>query len=148
MTARPTLLIADPDVRGRLRIVDILKADYQLDIPGPGEPPLRAARRVRPAVVLLAVPRGRSAEAVRTCRLIKTDSEPAPLIGLLDHWGRIPRPQRALEAAAADGYLGGRATPEDICRFTAALLRGEHPLFTNDPPPGIFRRLLDRARRP
>lgn len=144
MSARPPVLVADPDVRGRLWIVDILRVAFAVTIPGPGEDPLRAVRRVRPDAVLLAVPRGRSAEAMRMCRVIKTDSDTPPRVGILDQWGRIGRPQRALDQALADGYLGGRVLPAEVERFTRDLLAGQKPVVSNAPPPGIFQRLLGK----
>lgn len=145
MSTRPPILVADPDVRGRLWIVDVLRVAFAVTIPGPGEDPLRAVRRVRPAGVLLAVPRGRSAEAMRMCRVLKTDSDTPPRVGILDQWGRIRRPERALEQALADGYLGGRVLPDEVVRFTRALLAGQEPVISNKPPPGIVGRLLGRT---
>ena len=146
MTARPPILVADPDVRGRLWIVDVLRTGFALSIPGPGESPLRAARRVRPAAVLIAVSRGRTAEALRTCRAIKTDTENPPMVGILDQWSRISRPQRIFASALADGYLGGRVLPDEVSAFARALLAGEQPVVSNSPPPGIVRRLLGKLR--
>lgn len=146
MTPRPSLLIADPDVRGRLRAVDALKSRYTVSIPGPGEAPLHAARRVRPAVMLLAIPRGRGTEAINTCRLIKTDTQVPPLVGLLDPWGRLTRPPRALEAALADGYLGGLVSPEEVRRFVEDLLAYTRPIREQPAAPGLLRRLLGRDR--
>ena len=143
-----TLLISDPDVRGRLWVVDVLRDRFSVDIPGPGESLLRAVRRLRPAAVLLAVPRGRGGEAVRACRLIKTDTTAPPLVGLLDHWGRLGRAERrTLGASLADGYLGGRVSPEELCRFVQALISGHRPVVSNVPPPGIAGRIVGRLRR-
>lgn len=144
MTARPPVLVADPDVRGRLWIVDVLRADFALSIPGPGEGPLRASRRLRPQCVLLAVPRGRSVEAIRTCRSIKTDSSDPPFVGILDQWGRISRPDRLLTSALADGYLGGKVEPEEVLSFTQSLLDRKQPVVSNAPPPGFLQRLWRR----
>lgn len=139
---KTALLVADPDVRGRLWVVDSLRAEFAVSIPGPGENPLRAVRRLHPAAILLAVPRGRSKEAVRTCRLIKTDSGTPPLVGLLDQWSRIRHPERTLSHAMADGYIGGRIDDADLLRFAHSLLHGERPVVTNKPPPGLLKRLL------
>ena len=136
------LLVADPDVRGRLWVVDSLRADFVVSIPGPGENPLRAVRRLHPAAILLAVPRGRSNEAVRTCRLIKTDSGTPPLVGLLDQWSRIRRPERSLSHSLADGYIGGRIDSAELLDFAVSLLRGDRPVVINKPPPGLLKRLL------
>jgi hypothetical protein len=146
VSSRPTILVADPDVRGRLWIVDVLRVDFAVSIPGPGEDPLRAARRLRPEAVLLAVPRGRSTEALRTCRAIKTDSESPPLVGILDQWGRTGRPERTLSDALADGYLGGRVLPDEVIAFARDVLAARRPVVSNTPPPGFMRRLLKTFR--
>ncbi len=127
---RSVVLVADPDVRGRLWVVDSLRGGFAVSIPGPGENPLRAVRRLHPDAVLLAVPRGRSGEAERTCRLIKTDS------------GSPRRPERALSSALADGYIGGRIEAGELVAFTAGLLAGERPVVVHKPPPGLLGRLL------
>ena len=139
---KSTILVADPDVRGRLWVVDSLRAGFSVSIPGPGENPLRAVRRLHPTAVLLAVPRGRSSEAVRTCRLIKTDSGTPPLVGLLDQWGRLRRPERTLSGALADGYIGGRIDADELGSFVRQLLARQRPVLINKPPPGILGRLL------
>ena len=123
-------------------MVDSLRVEFAVSIPGPGENPLRAVRRLHPAAILLAVPRGRSNEAVRTCRLIKTDSGTPPLVGLLDQWSRIRRPERTLSHSLADGYIGGKIDSDDLLGFTISLLRSERRVLINDPPPGLFKRLL------
>ena len=125
-------------------MVDSLRGDFAVSIPGPGENPLRAVRRLHPAAVLLAVPRGRSSEAVRTCRLIKTDSGNPPLVGLLDQWGRIRHPERTLSHALADGYLGGRIEDGELLVFARQLLAGERPMMVKKPPPGLLGRLRRR----
>jgi hypothetical protein len=139
---KKALLVADPDVRGRLWVVDSLRAEFAVSIPGPGENPLRAVRRLNPAAILLAVPRGRSNEAVRTCRLIKTDSGTPPLVGLLDQGSRIRRPERTLSHALADGYIGGRIDAADLLSFVLSLIQGDRPVVINKPPPGLLKRLL------
>ena len=144
MSARSSILVADPDVRGRLWIVDVLRSDFAISIPGPGEGPLRACRRLRPQCVLLAVPRGRSMEAIRTCRSIKTDSNEPALVGILDQWGRISRPARVLSSAMADGYLGGQVTPDEVLSFTQDLLERKNPVVSKAPPPRFFERFWKR----
>jgi hypothetical protein len=139
---KATVLVADPDVRGRLWVVDSLRGGFAMSIPGPGENPLRAVRRLHPDAVLLAVPRGRSSEAERTCRLLKTDSGTPPLVGLLDQWGRIRRPKRTLSSALADGYIGGRIEVGELVDFVTALLAGKRPVTVHKPPPGLLGRLL------
>ena len=139
---RQSILVADPDVRGRLWVVDSLREGFSMSIPGPGETPLRAVRRLHPDAVLLAVPRGRSSEAERACRLLKTDSSIPPLVGLLDQWGRIRRPERALSSTRADGYIGGRIEAAELVAFATALLAGKRPVLVHKPPPGLLRRFL------
>ena len=128
-------------------MVDSLRGAFTVSIPGPGENPLRAVRRLHPRVVLLAVPRGRSSEAVRTCRLIKTDSGTPPLVGLLDQWGRIRRPERTLSSALADGYISGRIDAVELLTFARDLSDGQRPTVINTPPPGLIKRLLRGGER-
>lgn len=92
------------------------------------------------------MPRGRSTEAIRTCRSIKTDSSEPPLVGILDQWGRIGRPGRMLTSAMADGYLGGQVAPDEVLSFTRNLLDNKKPVVANEPPPGLLKRMW-RGRR-
>lgn len=144
MKRSPTLLVADPNVRSRLRVVDTLRADFAVSIPGPGETPLRAVRRLSPELVLLAVPRGRAAEAVRTCRVIKTDSNHPPRVGLLDPRNRLVLPDQAVSAALADGYLGGARVREELDTFIHALFKDTRPIMRPHPIPNRLQRLIHR----
>jgi len=141
---KPLLLVADPDVRGRLWTVDALRSGYSIETLSPGEAPLRAARRVRPRVMLLGVPRGRSVEVIRTCKMVKTDSVSAPLVGLLDPWCRLAKPTQLLPRSLADGYLGGPVSADSLQEFVQELLRGEHPIREGSPCSGFFKKLLRR----
>ncbi|MEL6349391.1 MAG: hypothetical protein AAFV53_40185 [Myxococcota bacterium] len=148
MTTGPiSLLVADPNVRGRLAVVDALRGACAVHIPGPGESPLRALRRIHPAVVLLAVPRGRANEAVRTCRIMKTDSSKPPRVGLLDPRSRLLFPERSVSAALADGYIGGALHTQSLLDFVQALHNGDRPMIQPPPSRTTLRRLIDRVRR-
>lgn len=144
MNGRPSVLVADPDVRGRLWVMDALRTHCQLSIPGPGEEPLRAVRRVHPQAILLAVPRGRGAAIHKLCRAIKTDSLHPPLVGIVDQWGRLRNPQQLMDGALVDGYLGGRLLPEDVRSFLTALMANQQPMVTKAPPTGMLRRWMNR----
>jgi len=141
---RPLLLVADPDVRGRLWTVDALRAGYSIETLSPGEAPLRAARRVRPRLMLLGVPRGRANEAIRTCKMVKTDSVGSPLVGLLDPWCRLARPQQSVSRALADGYLGGQVSVGALQEFVQALIRGDKPIQEGQSGSGFVQKLLRR----
>lgn len=140
-----SVLLAVPDPHLRLGLLAALRDRYSLTPLGPGEDPLRAARRLRPSLVLLAVPRSRSAATLHACRAIKTDAGTAPLVALIDVNARLSHPNSAVEAASADGYLGMDLEDADLLAFVQAVLSGERPVCVSpDRPRGLLARLLGR----
>lgn len=143
MTARPKLLLADPNPATRLAAVDALGQEWEV-IPLPeDEDPVRAARRLRPAVLLLAVPPSRAQSALRACRSLKTEANP-PKVALLDHGGRLSDPAEALSAWLADGLCSGTLDPAALAAFVRAVVAGERPILRGAPPRGLLGRLLGR----
>ena len=144
MSAPSRLLLSDPDARARLRAVAALRDDFDLVTLDPGEDAVRAVRRLRPVLMLLAMPRARMTEALRVCRVLKTDAGTPPTIGLVDRWGRLGDPDRTLESCLGDGYLAGKATNEALVAFARALERGERPIHRFEPELGLVGKLLGR----
>lgn len=123
----PTVLLVDPDPRGRLRLVSALHEHFEVLLPEPEEELVRAVRRLRPAVVVLAMPRGRVGAATRDCRTIKTDGRDPPTVGLTDRWCRLPDPKATLSSCLGDGYLGGQVDALGIRRWVRNLVDGQVP---------------------
>jgi len=144
MSARARLLLADPNPATRLAAVDALGADWEV-IPLPeDEDPVRAARRIRPALILLAVPTARVQSALRACRSLKTEANP-PKVALLDHGGRLTDPAEVLSAWLADGLCIGAVLPAQLPAFARAVAAGEKPILRGAPPaPGLLGRLFGR----
>jgi hypothetical protein len=136
------VLVADPDARGRLRAVSALRGTTEVLIPEPGELVIRAVRRLRPDVVLVAMPRARMREALRTARTIKTDGATPARVGLMDRWRRLKDPDETLRSCLANGYLGGKADSGAIVAFTRALSDGGRPISLFEGERGLLGRLL------
>lgn len=140
MSARPKLLLADPNPATRLAALDALGKDWEV-IPLPEEEdPVRVARKLRPAVLALAVPQGRVNNALRACRSLKTEANP-PRVALLDHGSRISDPTEALAAWLADGITSGAVDAAALPAFFAAVVAGEKPVLRGT---GSVRGLLGR----
>ena len=133
MTEPVRILLAQPDARGRLRVMSALRSRYVLLPLGPGEDPVRAMRVHRPSLVLLEVPRARSGNTLRACRAMKTDAGSPPRVALLDPRGRLRHPQAAVESSLADGYLGVEGDDAALRAFVEAVLRGERPVTAGPP---------------
>jgi len=119
---RPRLLVAVPAAHERLKLVAALRDAFEVHALESGQDPVREARRLHPALVLLAVPRGKQGEALRACRAMKTDAGSVARVVLYDPHGRLSEPESALDASLADGYLGDEAA---LLEVAEAALRGE-----------------------
>lgn len=141
----PRILLAQPETRSRLRVTAALRGRYDLVPLAPGDDPLRAVRSVRPALVLLEVPRHQSANSLRACRAIKTDAGSPPLVALLDLGQQVRTPRAAVEACLADGYLSAELDDDQLRAFVADVLAGRGPMRQGPPRPrGLLDRLLRR----
>lgn len=139
------VMVADPDPRGRLRAVSALHGRYDVVTPDPTEELVRAVRRLRPEVVLLAMPRGRSGQAFRSCRTLKTDGRDPPAVGLTDRWCRLGDPKASLSSCLGDGYLGGQVTPQQWLRFVGDMLEGKSPVVVmGEPEASLWTSLIRR----
>lgn len=144
----PVVLLLERETRVRLRVVSALRGSVDLRVPDdPSEPVVRVFRRVRPAVVLLALGRGRLAPGLQTCRLLATDQGADARIGLTDRWCRLRHPAQALRGCGGHGYLGGVSTEEGIRAFVWALMAQEEPVHLFPPEPGLLGRWLRRDPR-
>ena len=142
---RVRVMLAQPDARGRLRVVEALRDRYELMPLGPGEDPVRAVRSQRPALVLLEVPRAQSGNTLRACRAIKTDAGTPPRVALLDLRGRLSHPRNAVEGCLADGYLGRELASAELAGFVADVLAGKRPIIEGERRRrGLLGRFLDR----
>lgn len=147
MTA-PVLLLLESETRVRLRVVSALRNTVDLRVPDdPNEPVVRVLRRIRPAVVLLALGRGRLAPSLQTCRVLATDQGASARIGLTDRWCRLRNPTQALRGCGGHGYLGGVPTEPGIQAFVAALLSQSEPVHLFPPEPGLLGRWIRRDQR-
>ena len=128
MSILPKVVLVDPDARGRLRLVAALHDHFEVVVPEEGEELVRAVRRYRPQVVVLAMPRGRLNAASRECRTIKTDGRDPPAVGLTDRWCRVADPKATLSTCMGDGYLGGQVEAAEIRRWVRQLADGKSPV--------------------
>ena len=138
------LLLVDPDVRGRLRAVSALSDFFEVGTCQDGEDPLRAARRWRPRLVMLGMPRPRSKEVRRACHAIKTDTISPPLVAIVDPFCKEAHPDVLLADTMGDGYLGGKVTPDQLVAFAQAVIAGQRPITLLDRPSGRLGRFLER----
>ena len=135
------LLFTDADVRGRLRVLTALREHYDIQTLDPDENTLKGTRRLRPELVLLAMPRGRMEETGRWCRAIKTDAGEPPQVGIVDRYARVDNPEAMVKACLADGYIGGVPEPEDLILFLRALKAGDGPIVRLESAPSLRQRL-------
>lgn len=138
------VLIADPNPKGRLVALDALRERWEV-VPLPDdEDPVRATRRLRPALLLLAVPAGRSQGALRACRSLKTEASP-PRVALLDRDGRLADPEETMRSYLADGVLAGSFDAELLKKFVAGVIAGERPVVRAEATAkGLLGRLFGR----
>ncbi|MCB9781147.1 MAG: hypothetical protein H6742_21450 [Alphaproteobacteria bacterium] len=142
--ARPQVLLAVQDTRTRLRLLAALGAAFDAVPLAVDDDPVRAVRQQRPAIVLLEVPRGRSGNALRACRTIKTDAGTPPAVALVDVEGRLEEPLAAVEACMADGSLGTVEDEQAVRAFVHDVLAGRRPVVPAAARGGLLRRWLKR----
>jgi hypothetical protein len=131
----PRVLLVDPTMRDRLKVMALLTTVADVQTPEPSDDPVRIVRHKPFAVVLVALPRLAARRGLLLCRTLKTDGASPPLVGILDPWRRLDDVSAALEESRADGYLGGRLDRVVVEAFLAELLAGRQPLHTFDPAP-------------
>ena len=136
MSDRPRLLVAVPAAHERLKLVAALRDTYEVHALEPGQDPVREARRLHPALVLLALPRGKQGAALQACRALKTDAGSVARVVLYDPDARLTDPESAIEGALADGYLGDASALQEVL---AAALRGEVLVRRGAPRRGWWR---------
>ena len=120
--ATPSLVLVEPDATERLRAVDALRARWDVHPLGARDEPLRAVRRLRPAIVVVSA--GRSGTgALHLCRAIRTERtlDARVLVVNREAVAAVRRFVRA--GGVADGYLEGPVSTEvlvDACSRLAA----------------------------
>lgn len=142
--SRPKALLLDADPTTRLRAVAGLRERWDISAVDSDELPIKAARRLRPDIILVAVPRVGARTALRTCRVLKTEPNQTWLIGVLDRTRRVTDPITAAEAWLADGYLGGAYSDNELAAFAADLHAGRKPVRAQDAEASWLGRLLGR----
>lgn len=140
--SKHVVLVADPDARARLKAVAALRGSFEVTTLDAGEEIVRGVRRLRPDLVLLAMPRARMNEALRSCRTVKTDGGHPPIVGLVDRWRRVTDADNTLAACKADGYLGGKAEADDFLAFALSLDAGERPVYLLEAELGLLGRII------
>ncbi len=143
--SRPRVLIADPHPMSRLVALDALREGWEVVPLADDDDPVRATRRLKPALLLLAVPPGRSQGALRACRSLKTEASP-PRVALLDRTGRLSDPDEVMRAWLADGVISGAFEAATLARFVTAVIAGERPIVRGAPSSrSLLGRLLGRG---
>jgi hypothetical protein len=140
--SRPRALLHDADPTTRLRAVAVLRGHWDITAVDGDEPLLKAARRLRPDIALVAVPRFGARTALRLVRVLKTEPNQTWLVGALDRSRRVSDPLTALEEWLADGYLGGAHSDADLLAFARDLHAGQRPVRA-----AAAEGWLDRLRR-
>ena len=113
-------VIVERAAHRRLRLVDSLRSEFQVDSMEMLDGFVRQVRSIRPDVVLIGVGR-RVQQSARAAHQIKTDGVQPPLVGLMDWDGRLNDPHTVVEDARADGVFLGVPTAEDVQEFVKAL---------------------------
>jgi len=133
------ILLADQDTKRRLSLLSSLRDGFAVDVLPHGSDPVRHARQARPDLVLLVVPRYKSAATLRCARMLKTATQ-SPYVALLDPGGRIESPAVALQACGADGYLVGEVG--DRAAFVARVMAGAKPVEGTPPKRSLLTRII------
>ena len=135
-------VIVERAAHRRLRLVDALRQEFQIDSIEMLDGCLRLVRSIRPDLVLIGVGR-RTQLSARVAYQIKTDGAQPPLVGLLDWDGRLSDPAAVVVDSMVDGILLGSPTPERLEAFLSALADNE-PSIIGELPTRVWRKLLGR----
>jgi DNA-binding NarL/FixJ family response regulator len=141
------LLLVDTDTRSRLSLAARLAEHYSVISCGPGEDALKLARQHQPSLALVVLPDGAGDEALRLCRMLKTDLSPVRWVGLRARGG-APQVETLQSLWLVDGYLGAEASDSALLQLLAEMQRGEKPAIGHlEARSGLrarLRRLLNR----
>ena len=135
-------VIVERAAHRRLRLIDALRKDFQIDSIEMLDGCLRLVRTIRPDLVLIGVGR-RTQLSARMAYQIKTDGAQPPLVGLLDWDGRLSDPAAVVVDSMVDGILLGSPTSERLEAFLSALADDE-PSIIGELPTRGWRKLLGR----
>lgn len=136
------LVVVERAAHRRLKLVNALRGDFQVEAVEMLDGILRRVRSVRPAMVLIGVGR-RSQQSIRAVHQIKTDGVNPPLVGLIDWDARLADPGAAAQSALADGVLMGAPSEANLSEFVSAL-GTDSVVVMGTPPARGWRRLLGR----
>lgn len=117
---KPKLVVVERAAHRRLKMVDALRADFQVESVEMLDGVLRTIRSIRPAIVLVGVGR-RLQQSTRAVHQIKTDGVAPPRVGLMDWDGRIADPASIGRDALADGIFRGPPGGGELKEFVVAL---------------------------
>lgn len=141
------VLLVDPFPRTRLPVISALSEQHQVMTPEDEADPLRTIRRGAVDVVLISLAPG-ARTTLALVRAIRTDapgrSGGAPKVGVYCTPGDPTGPERAVDGAGADGWLGDPALASE---FVARLVTGPWPVRLGTFEPGLLRRIAHRLRR-
>lgn len=140
----PRLLLVCDDAAHRLKLVGLLRADFQLRSVTEGEDLLRLARSQRPDAVLIVGSASERVEALRRCRVLRTDLVPFPQVGVVLTGAGAPEVDE-VRGALATGYLGGHSEPATILEFARAVAAGRGSYRRDTREVGGLRRLWRRV---
>jgi len=136
-------VIVERAAHRRLRIVDALRAEYQVDAIEMLDGFVRTVRAIRPEIVLIGVGR-RVQQSTRAAHQIKTDGTQPPLVGMMDWDGRLRDPVSKARDAMADGVFLGAPSSEELQRFVVALGEQEDVVIMGERPSSPWKRFLGR----
>ena len=117
---KPRAVIVERAAHRRLRMVDALRGEYQVESIEMLDGFVRAVRAIRPEFVLVGIGR-RVQRSTRAAHQIKTDGAHPPLVGLMDWDGRLADPCSTAKEVLADGVFSGEAAAEDLQVFLSSL---------------------------
>jgi hypothetical protein len=139
---KPKLVVVERAAHRRLKLVDALRADFQVDSVEMLDGVLRTVRSIRPAIVLIGVGR-RLQQSTRAVPQIKTAGVARPWVGLMDWDGRIVDPSSIAEESLVDGIFYGQPTGNELGEFVAAM-ESDECVVMGTPPLRGWKRLLGR----
>ena len=135
-------VIVERAAHRRLRLVDALCMEFQVDSMEMLDGFVRQVRSIRPELVLIGVGR-RVHQSARVAHQIKTDGVRPPLVGLMDWDGRLTEPHTVARETRADGVFLGAPSAEDLRDFVRNM-DSDEPVIVGEVRRRGWKRLLGR----